>query len=100
MAQYTVSTIQDALQSVCSDSRIKRVVLFGSYAKGKAREQSDIDLYLDSGRQITGFDFFALRAKFEDALGTEIDLLPDIDIVPNSSIDREIRRHGVTVYVQ
>ena len=100
MSQYTVSQIRDALQNVCSDPRIKRVVLFGSYAKGEAQDQSDIDLYLDSGRQITGFDFFALKAKIEDALGAEIDLLPDLDIVPNSLVDKEIKRHGVTVYVQ
>jgi len=100
MAQYTVTEIRNVLQNVCSDPRIKRVVLFGSHAKDEAQEQSDIDLYLDSGQQITGFDFFALKAQLEDAFGTEIDLLPDLDIMLNSRIDQEIKRHGVTVYAQ
>lgn len=100
MAHYTITEIRNVLQSVCSDPRIKRVILFGSCAKGEAEEQSDIDLYLDSGQQITGFDFFALKAQLEDAFRTEIDLLPDLDIVLNSPVDQEIKQHGVTVYVQ
>ena len=100
MALYTVPEIQGVLKTVCTDRRIKRVILFGSYAKGSAHNQSDIDLYLDSGRQITGFDFFELKAKLEDAFRTQIDLLPDRDIVPGSPVEREIMAHGVTVYDQ
>lgn len=100
MAQYTVPEIQGVLKTVCTDRRIKRVILFGSYAKGSAYRQSDIDLYLDSGRQITGFDFFELKAKLEDAFHASIDLLPDRDIIPGSSVEQEIMAYGVTVYDQ
>ena len=100
MAQYTIAEIRDVLQPLCSDPRIKRVILFGSYAKGEAQEQSDIDLYLDSGRLMTGFDFFALKASMEEAFQTDVDVLPDLDISPNSPVENEIKRHGVTVYVQ
>jgi len=100
MALYTVTGIRTVLQQVCSDPRIRRIILFGSYAKGEAQEQSDIDLYLDSGRLITGFDFFTLKANMEEAFQTDIDLLPDLDIIPNSPVDNEIKRNGVTVYAQ
>ena len=98
MAVYTVQQIGDMLKKVCLDSRINKVILFGSHAKGSACETSDIDLYLDSGGQITGFDFFALKTQIEDAFLCEVDLLPDLDILPNSPIEREIKRHGVIVY--
>jgi predicted nucleotidyltransferase len=100
MVPYTVPEIQSVLKTICTDSRIKRVILFGSYAKGAAHHQSDIDLYLDSGQQITGFDFFELKAKLEDAFQIPIDLLPDRNIIPGSPVEREIMAHGVTVYDQ
>lgn len=42
-------------------------------------DYSDIDLFLDSNRQITGFDYFELKAFIQDALGCEIDLISDVD---------------------
>ncbi len=100
MATYTVSDIKNVLHNVPLDSRVRKIILFGSYAKGEAQTNSDIDLYLDSGRQITGFDYFHLKATFEDAFRTEVDLIPDLDIEPNSLIENEIFKYGVTVYEQ
>jgi len=100
MYQYSISSIRQALAGVCNDPRINRVVLFGSYVNGKARSNSDIDLYLDSSKQITGFDFFTLKANIEDMLERDIDLLPDIDIEPGSLIAQEIEKYGVTVYAK
>ena len=98
MPPYSIPQIIDELRHVRFDDRVNRIVLFGSYAKGQARVNSDIDLYLDSGRRITGFDFFDLKAAIEEALNTEIDLLPDLDVIAGSLIAQEIDRYGITVY--
>ena len=100
VAQYTITEIRDVLQPLCSDPRIKRIILFGSHAKGEAQEQSDIDLYLDSGRSMTGFDFFALKACMEDAFQTDVDILLDLDVLPDSPVENEINSNGVTVYAR
>jgi len=86
------------LQRTCFDNRVNRIILFGSYAKGQSNANSDIDLYLDSGRRITGFDFFDLKAAIEEAFNKEIDLLPDLDVTVGSIVEQEIQKHGVTVY--
>ena len=98
MPPYTIPQIMNELGRVHFDDRVKRIVLFGSYAKGLARANSDIDLYLDSDRRITGFDFFDMKAAIEEAFKTEIDLLPDLDVTAGSLIEQEIKRYGVTVY--
>ena len=100
MRGYTIEAIRDAIARVPMDARVRRLVLFGSHAKGTAAERSDIDFFLDSGGSITGFDYFALKATLEDALAREIDLLPDVDVAPDSRIAREIARDGVTVYAR
>ena len=98
MQQDTIRKIQDALARTCADPRIKRIVLFGSHAKGEAQPSSDIDLYLDSDGQIRGLEFFAFKSRLEEALQAEIDLIPDLDVVSGSEVENEIIRYGVVVY--
>lgn len=100
MKIYTIDAIQDMLQRMQMDQRVRRLILFGSHAKGTAQERSDIDFFLDSDGRITGFDFFALKASLEDAFQREIDLLPDVDVIPNSRVANEIARDGVMVYAR
>ena len=100
MKVYTIDAIQDMLKHMQMDQRVRRLILFGSHAKGTAQERSDIDFFLDSDGRITGFDFFALKASLEDAFQREIDLLPDVDVIPNSRVANEIARDGVMVYAR
>ena len=44
---YSINDIKEILWPVFSMYDVKRVLLFGSYAKDKADSNSDIDLYVD-----------------------------------------------------
>ena len=50
-------------------------LLFGSYARGDANKDSDIDLRIDKGA-IRGLQMGGLAADLEDALGIPVDLVP------------------------
>lgn len=95
---YSIADIRGVLSAMSMDKRVKKLVLFGSHAKGTAQSLSDLDFFLDSGGQIKGFAYFDLKGRLEDAFQRDIDLIPDIDVIPGSQVDREIRRTGVTVY--
>lgn len=41
---YTISQLKERLIPIFINNRIKRAILFGSYGKGKATKESDIDL--------------------------------------------------------
>ena len=97
---YTVTALRRILDTIPLDKPVRSIVLFGSYAKGTALPDSDIDFYLDSNRQITGFAYFELKGKLEEAFQREIDLIPDVDVIPGSLVDYEIRRTGVSVYAR
>lgn len=75
-------------RTIGADSRVERVVLFGSRAKGTHRPGSDIDLAV-VGRDIT----FSDVAGWKDAL--EELLFPwTVDVVAESSIENaELREH-------
>ena len=67
---YTISEIRDLITPVAKKHNLKAVYLFGSYARGTATENSDIDLLIDtSGTSIqTFFDLGAVYCDLEDAL--------------------------------
>ena len=44
---YSVAEIQSILARELRDTPVKQAILFGSYAKGCPREESDLDLVID-----------------------------------------------------
>lgn len=93
---YSPQQIQTILIPIFQEYNIRKAVLFGSYAKGIAKEKSDIDLLVDSG--LKGIAFFGLLEDIVTALGKDVDLLDTSQIVPNSEVDNEIARTGVVIY--
>ena len=94
----SVANIRTIVEPIVLNTKVEKIVLFGSYAKGTASEDSDIDLYMISNGAITGLAFYDLKSKIEDAFGRAIDLLPDLDIIPNSPVERQINESGVVIY--
>lgn len=75
-----------------------RIYLFGSYAKGTASEQSDIDLRIDRGAIHTLIRLSGLRIAFEEALGLPVDLLPTDSLDPRFL--EKIRPEEVLLYAR
>lgn len=93
---YTVAQIQDLLVPIFREYKVRKAVLFGSYAKGSAKNKSDIDLLVDSG--LKGLAFFGLLEDVVNALGKDVDLLDISQVIPNSDVDNEICKTGVIIY--
>lgn len=75
---YTIEEIQAKVQPIAEKYKLKKVSLFGSYSRGEATENSDIDLYIvDSAESYKGIKCAvgAIYGDFEDALGKEIDIV-------------------------
>jgi predicted nucleotidyltransferase len=77
---------------------VVKVILFGSYAKNDATDNSDIDLYIDSAGKLRGLDFVGLLEKLVDTLGKDVDLIDKTHIEPNSIILQEIEKGGIVLY--
>ncbi len=93
---YTVPQLKETLAPVFARYGVRRAVLFGSYGKGTATEKSDVDLLVDSG--LRGLRFVGFLDDVQRAVGKNVDLLDVSHIQTGSSIDREIRETGITVY--
>ena len=74
---YSVEEIAQRILPVAQKYGLKAVYLFGSYARGTATEESDIDLLVDTtGTSLTSLlALGALYCDLEDALKKPIDLI-------------------------
>ncbi len=62
---------------------VKRLWLFGSYAKGEQNEKSDIDILVEFEKGKKTFDnYMELKFFLEDLLGAEVDLITVESIKP------------------
>ena len=94
----SVERIADLLTPVFDRYSIRRAVLFGSFAKNTATDDSDVDLLVDSG--LTGLRFFGFTEAVRRAVDRPVDVFDVSHIEENSRIDREIRSTGVTIYAK
>ena len=44
----TIDEIRVKIRPICEKYKVKKLCLFGSYARGEAREDSDVDVYVES----------------------------------------------------
>ncbi|MBR0359869.1 MAG: nucleotidyltransferase domain-containing protein [Clostridia bacterium] len=93
---YTIDDIKAVLHPVFVKHSVKKAVLFGSYVKGLAKQNSDVDLLLDSG--LRGLKFVGLIEDVRSALDKEVDVFDKTHIIPNSKISSEISKDGVVIY--
>ena len=93
---YTIDDIKAVLYPVSARYNVKKAVLFGSYVKGLANGNSDVDLLLDSG--LRGLKFVGLIEDVRSALDKEVDVFDETHIIPNSKISSEISKDGVVIY--
>ena len=92
----TIDTIKSILTPVFVKYDIKQAVLFGSFAKGCANENSDVDLLVDS--RLKGLRFVGFTEAVRQAVDRPVDVIDVSHIEKGSRIDKEIRLTGVTIY--
>ena len=70
--------------------------LFGSYAKGYAKENSDVDLCVSTS--LTGLKFVGLIENIRNVLHKKIDLIRFNNLKDNFELTSEIMREGIKIY--
>ncbi len=77
---------------------ITALSLFGSVARGDAREDSDVDLMcdIDMMQRVSLLDFISLQLRLQDILGTAVDLTEREMLMP--TIARHASRDMVPVF--
>ncbi len=72
---YTIDEIKKITVPLAKQFGVEKVALFGSYAKGKQKESSDIDLIIKKGNLKGYFALCGFVNALEEGLGTHVDVL-------------------------
>ena len=88
---YSFEEIQRRVLPIVEKYRIPAMYLFGSYARGEATEDSDLDFLVDTtGTDLTSLlRLGALYCDLEDAFGKAIDLVTVRSIMQGSSMESD-----------
>ena len=78
--ELTLDLIKSEIWKICKDSSIKRVWVFGSYARNEADLDSDLDLIVDLDNALE-------IERFDTILGL------DVDTLTSKSFDRKRKSH-------
>ena len=93
---YTIEEIKVKTIPVAKKHGISRMCLFGSYARGEANDDSDVDLYVNKGNMTSLIKYMAFVYDLENALNCHVDVvttgIKDKDFLDN------IQSEGVVLY--
>ncbi len=95
---YTLDKIKSILLTVIENYKdeISFCYLFGSYAKGYAKDESDVDICINT--TLTGFRFVGLVENLHQALKKKVDVIRFSDLKDNLELINEIMRDGIKIY--
>lgn len=72
----------DALAEICARNDIARLRVFGSFARGEAEEESDVDLIADFTARKSLLDLVRIERELSERLGRKVDLLTERALSP------------------
>ena len=69
--EQVISILKKELPKLKDQYGVERIVLYGSFAKGTQKKESDIDILVDIRRPI-GLEFVSLADRLEELLGRQL----------------------------
>ena len=91
---YIKSCLEDILFRI-NNPKIKSVSLFGSYATGNVKQNSDIDLFLDVEDGFSLFELSNLQTELENKLEKKVDIATRTD---DDYFNKVIQKEKITLY--
>jgi len=94
----SIEEIKSYIIPVIEKYPVEKVILFGSYARGDAKETSDVDLIVESGGKMRNSKIFALGGDLLMALPVRVDVYDILEIKESSPLYNNIRKDGIIIY--
>lgn len=93
---WEIEDIRQRCSRVFENYDVNFCYLFGSYAKGKEKPTSDVDLLISAN--IKGLKFYALVEEIRVELRKKVDVLDINQLKDNLELTEEILRDGIKIY--
>lgn len=90
----------DQIKKICSEVfekfDVEYCYLFGSYAKGKATEKSDVDLLISAS--VSGLKYYEMIELLRENIKKKVDVLDLSQLNNNAALVQEVLKDGIKIY--
>ena len=92
---YTIEKIREKVIPIAKKYGVKKMSLFGSYARGEADEKSDLDFLFRKGK-VLGLQYVGFVNDLEDEFNCHVDLVSEG--ISDKEFLNEIKNDEVILY--
>ena len=96
-AIYTLVRIKDIVSPIANKYNVQSIYLFGSYARGEANENSDLDFLVFGGENFKATNIFALAEDLRIAFQRQVDVFEISEINTDSDFYSNIMNERLCV---
>jgi len=90
-----IRILKEQQKTLTERYNVERLSLFGSVARGEARDDSDVDLLVEFSQPVGLFQFIELQQWLQSLLGCEVDLGTPRSL--KSAIKDQVLREAIRV---
>lgn len=95
---YSIDEIRTMIVPIAKAYGVRSISLFGSYARGEANENSDVDFYIDKGEVTDLFKYFEFIEDLENKLKCHVDVITTG--IQDKSFLNHIQKESILLYEQ
>jgi predicted nucleotidyltransferase len=95
--KMSINDVNYIVKPLADKYKISEVYLFGSYARGDATDESDLDFLVYGGDGFRLTMVFAFAEELRKALNKEVDVFEIHEVNPNSDFYKNIMKDRVLV---
>ena len=92
---YTIEKIREKVIPIAKKYGVKKISLFGSYARGEADEKSDLDFLVIGGKNFKLTRIFSLAEDLREIFKKNVDVFEINEINPDSDFYKKIMQETV-----
>ena len=93
---YTVNEIKEKVTPIAKSFGVKRASLFGSYARGDAKDESDIDIFIEKGELKSLIRYFMFVSELEKIFECHVDVVTTG--IEDKGFLNSIQKEGILLY--
>ena len=97
VSTLTIKQIKDIVKPILNKYGIFEIYLFGSYARGEANKDSDVDIYCEKGNLNTLLKIGFVFEELKTALNKEVDLVFIGSDFDDDEFEEELKRDYIKI---
>ena len=95
---YTIDQIKEKAREIFKKYELDKVYIFGSYARGEATENSDIDLIIVGGNIKGMFNFSQFALELVETMRKEFDIINEENYTSEKSNDSDLLKKSKSIF--